>query len=155
MWARFSSSDIGKPPSSARRPGQAGYARRTPIDNRRADTVGQRVAGDLILPGEPNIILALGVGQEAVEDSHPACVAGNTIVQANHHHPPPMRTFLVKLVKFVVQRLLVGGCVPADEGKGDDVVHVEGVGDGDEIPPAYRDNERLVVAWFVDVINKA
>src|SRR6266566_2147447 len=106
-----------KPPSSARRPGQARDARRTPIDNRRGDTVGHHVAGDLILPGEPHILLSLRVGEEAIEHSYPAGVTGNTIVQANHHHPPPTRTFLVKLVKFVAQRLLVGGCVPADEGK--------------------------------------
>src|SRR6266851_4708318 len=154
MRARFSSSDIGKPPSSARRPGQAGYARRTPIDNRRADTVGQRVAGDFVLPREPDILLALRIGEEAVKGSNPAGVAGDAIVQADHHHAPSMRALFVKLIELVAQRLLVGSRIPANEGKGDDVVHVEGVGDGDEILPAYRDNERLVVARLVDVIEK-
>src|ERR1700682_5214092 len=46
--ARFSPSDIGKPPSACR-PGQAGHARQTPIDNRRGGAVGQYIAGDLIL----------------------------------------------------------------------------------------------------------
>src|SRR5258708_891530 len=59
MRARFSSSDIGKSPSTCR-PGQARDARRSPIDHRRADAVGQHVAGDLILTGEPDIPFALG-----------------------------------------------------------------------------------------------
>src|SRR5260221_2632667 len=137
------------------RPGQAGCARRTPTDNRRAGAVGQHVAGDLVLPREPDILLALRIGEEAVKGSNPAGAAGDAIVQADHHHAPSMRALFVKLIELVAQRLFVGGRIPTDEGKGDDVVHVEGVGDGDEIPPAYRDNERLVVAWFVDVINKA
>src|SRR3981189_2867271 len=96
-----------KYPSSACRSGQARYARRTPIDNRRAGTVGQHVAGDLVLPGEPDILLSLRIGEEAVEGSYPACVAGDAIVQADHHHAPPLRAFLVKLIELVAQRLLV------------------------------------------------
>src|SRR5260221_10337990 len=81
-------------------------------------------------------------------------MTGDAIVQADHQHAPSMHALFVELIELVAQRLLVGGRIPADEGKGDDVVHVEGVGDGDEISPAYRDNERLVRAWFVVVINK-
>src|SRR5260370_23212459 len=126
MRASFGLSDTGKSPSTCR-PGQACYARRTPIDNRRAGTVGQHVAGDLVLPGEPDILLSLRVGEKAIEGSYPACVAGDAIVQTDHHHAPPMRSLLVKLIELVAERLLVGGRVPADEGKGDDVVHVEGI----------------------------
>src|SRR5260370_1167725 len=152
--ACFGLSDTGKSPSTCR-PGQACYARRTPIDNRRAGTVGQHVAGDLVLPGEPDILLSLRVGEKAVEGSYPACVAGDAIVQADHHHAPPMRTFVVKLIELVAQRLLVGGRVPANEGKGDDVVHVEGVRYRHEIPSAHRDDKGFVVAWFIDVVEKA
>src|SRR5258707_9350149 len=133
MRAHFSSSDIGKPPSSARRPGETRCARRTPIDNRRAGAVGQHVAGDLVLPGEPDVLLSLRVGEEAVKGSNPAGMAGDAIVQADHHHAPSMHALFVKLIELVAQRLLVGGRIPADEGKADDVVHVEGVRDGDEI----------------------
>src|SRR5258707_10318483 len=152
--ACFGLSDTGKSPS-ARRPGQARYARRTPIDNRRAGAVGQHVAGDLVLPGEPDILLSLRVGEKTVEGSHPACVAGDAIVQADHNHAAPMRAFLVELVELVAQRLLVGGRVPANEGKGDDVVHVEGVRYRHEIPSAHRDDKGFVVAWFIDVVEKA
>src|SRR5207245_11738521 len=93
-------SDIGKSASSACRPGQARYARRTSTNNGCAGTVIQRPAGDLILPGEPDILFVFGVGQKAVEDSHPARVAGDAVVQAYHHHAPPLRALLVKLVKF-------------------------------------------------------
>src|SRR5258708_16292282 len=141
--------------ASACRPRQAGCARWTPIDNRRAGAVSQYVTSDLILPGEPDILFSLCVGEEAVEGSNPAGVAGDAIVQADHHHAPSMHALFVKLIEFVAQRLLVSSRIPTNEGKGDDVVHVEGIGDRDEIPPAYRDNKRLVVAWFVDVINKA
>src|SRR5260370_35900401 len=88
MRARFSSSDIGKPPSSARRPGQAGCVRRTPIDNRRAGAGGQRETGDLILPGEPDIVLALRIGEEAVKGAKPADMTGDGIWQADHHPTP-------------------------------------------------------------------
>src|ERR1700724_106585 len=113
--ASFSLSDIGKFPSSACRPRQARYARRTTVDNGRAGTVIQRPARDLILAGEPDVLLSLGVGEEAVEDPYPARVAGDAIMQADHHHAPPMRTLLVKLITLVAQRLLVGGRVPALE----------------------------------------
>src|SRR5216684_4078716 len=138
----------------ARWPVQARYARRTPINNRRAGTVGQHVAGDLVLPGEPDILLSLRVGKKAVEGSYPSCVAGDAIVQADHHHAPPMRTLLVKLIELVAQRLLVSSRIPANEGKGDDVVHVEGIRYRHEIPSAHRDDKRLVVAWLVDVVEK-
>src|SRR5260370_32212171 len=152
--ACFSLSDIGTSPSACR-PGQARYARRTPIDNRCAGTVGQHVVGDLVLPGEPDILFSLRVGEEAVEGSYPACVAGDAIVQADYHHAPPLRTLLVKLIELVAQRLLVGDRVPANEGKGDDVVHVEGVRYRHEIPSAHRDDKGVVVAWFIDVVEKA
>src|SRR6266852_3981764 len=90
MRARFSSSDIGKPSTLACRPRQAGDARGTPIDNRRGGAVGQHVAGDLILPGEPDILLALRVGEEAVKGSNPAGMTGDAIVQADHHQAPSM-----------------------------------------------------------------
>jgi len=121
----------------------------------RAGTEGERVAGDFILPGEPDVLLSLHVGEKAIEDSYPPGVAGDTIVQTDHHHPPPLRTFLIKLIELVAQRLLVGGRVPANKGKGDDVVHMKGIGDGNEIPSAHGDDKRLVVAWFIDVVEKA
>src|SRR6478672_2366738 len=66
-----------------------------------------------------------------------------------------MRALLVKLIELIAQRLLVGGCIPALEWEGDDVIHVEGVRDRHEIPSAHRDDERLVVARLVDVIEEA
>src|SRR5260370_33484192 len=110
--ACFGLSDTGKSPSTCR-PGQACYARRTPIDNRRAGAVGQHVAGDLIFPGEPDIFSSLCVGEEAVEGSHPAGVAGDAVVQADHHHAPPLRALFVKLIERVAQRLVIVGRVPA------------------------------------------
>src|SRR5882757_1073170 len=152
--ACFGLSDTGKSPSTCR-PGQARYARRTPIDNRRAGTVGQHVAGDLVLPGEPDILLSLRVGEKAIEGSYPACVAGDAIVQTDHHHAPPMCTLLVQLIELVAQRLLVSRRVPANEGKGDDVVHVEGIRYRHEVASTHRHDKRLVVAWFIDVVEKA
>src|SRR5271155_143910 len=133
---------------------QAGYARRTPIDTWRAGTVGQRVACDLILPGKPDISLALRIGQEAVERAYSPCVAGDAVVQARHHHAASIRAFLVKLIELVAQRLLVSSRIPTREGKRHDVVQVKGIGDGDEVPPAHRDDERFVAARLVDMIEK-
>ena len=76
-------------------------------------------------------------------------------MQARDHHAPSMRAFLVKLIKLVAQRLLVSSRIPSRERKRHDVVHVEGIGNGDKIPPAHRDDERLVMAWLVNVIEKA
>src|SRR5260370_38060649 len=135
--------------------GQAGCLRRAAIDDGRAGTVGQRIARDLILAGERDIALALRISEETVEGSHPARMAGDSVVQACHHHAPPMRPLLVKLVKLVAQRLLVSSGIPVHEGKRHDVVHVKGVGDGHKISSAHRYDKRLIVAWFVDVIEKA
>ena len=65
-----------------------------------------------------------------------------------------MCAFLVKLIEFIAQRLLVGGRIPALEREGDDVVHVEGIGNGHKVPPSHRDDERFVVARLVDVIEE-
>src|SRR5260221_5908426 len=141
--------------SLCRWPRQARLARRAPVDDRRSSAIGQYVTGDLVLPGEPDISLALGIGQEAVERAYPARMAGDSVVQARHHHAPPMRALLVKLVELVAQRLLVSGGIPADEGKRHDVGHGEGIRGGGEGPPRARDDERLVVARLVDVIEEA
>src|SRR5258706_4908040 len=66
-----------------------------------------------------------------------------------------MRALLVKLVKLIAQRLLVGSGIPADERKRHDVVHVKGIRNSDEVPPAHRDDERFVVSRLVGVIEKA
>src|SRR4051812_30128890 len=55
--------------------GQACHVRGAAIGDGRVSTVSQHVAGDLVLPGEPDALLALGVGEEAVEGPHSACVA--------------------------------------------------------------------------------
>src|SRR6202022_4973128 len=68
---------------------QARHVWRAAIDDGRGGAVGQRVAGDLILPGEPDILLSLRIGEEAVEDAHPACVAGDGMVEGSHPPPPP------------------------------------------------------------------
>src|ERR1700732_2239221 len=104
---------------------QARHVWRTAIDDGRGGAVGQRVAGDLILPGEPDILLSLRIGEEAVEDAHPACVAGDAIVQAHPHHSPPPRGFLVKPNELHPEPLVGGRWVPGREREGDDVVQME------------------------------
>src|SRR5258708_31430158 len=91
---------------------------------------------------------------EAVERAYAPGVSGDSVVQARHHHTPLMRAFFVKLIELVTQRLLICSWIPAREGKRHDVVHVKGIGDGDKIPAAHWDDERFVVARFVDVIEK-
>ena len=114
-----------------------------------------RPVGDLVLAGEPDARLALRVGEEAIEDAHAIGVAGNTVVERHHHHPALGRAFLVELVEFVLQRLLVGGRVIALEREGHDVVHVEGVRHGDEVAALDRQDERLVHAGFVQIVGEA
>src|SRR3954454_17355210 len=65
---------------SGRRSGQACHVRGAAIDDGRVSTVSQHVAGDLVLPGEPDALLALAVGEEAVEGPHSAGVAGDAVV---------------------------------------------------------------------------
>src|SRR6202051_1661751 len=136
------------------RSGQARYFRRAAFDNGCVGTMIERPAGDLVLPSEPDALLALRVGKETVEGANPAGVAGDAVVQADNHHTPPMWPFLVKLVELIAQRLLLGGRMPALEREGDDVVHVEGVRNGHKVPSAHRDDERFVVARLVDVIEE-
>src|SRR5580693_4778657 len=97
------------------RSGQARYVRRTAFDDGRVGAMIERPAGNLVLPSEPDALLILRVGKEAVEGANPAGMAGDAVVQADHHHAPPMRPFLVKLVEFIAQSLLVGGRIPALE----------------------------------------
>lgn len=66
-----------------------------------------------------------------------------------------MRAFLVELVEFVLQRLFVGRGVMVLEGKGDDVVHMEGIGYGDEVPTLGPDDEQFVHAWLINVLSEA
>src|SRR5260370_2650852 len=131
---------------SSCRPGEARYVRRAAFDDGRVGAMIERPAGDLVFPSEPDALLALRVGKEAVEGANPAGVAGDAVVQADHHHAPPMRAFLVKLVEFIAQRLLVRGRLPALEREGDDLVHVEGGRDGPKVPSAHREDDRSVWA---------
>src|SRR5260221_11294784 len=66
-----------------------------------------------------------------------------------------MAAFLVQLIEFIAQRLFVGGRVPAEEGKGDDVVEMKGIWDGHEVSALQRHYERLVAARLLDVIEEA
>src|SRR6478672_11523697 len=102
------------------RSGQARYVWRAALDDGRVGAMIERPAGNLVLASEPDALLALCVGEEPVEGANPAGVAGDAVVQADHHHAPPLRPFLVKLVEFITQRLLVGGRIPALEREGDD-----------------------------------
>src|SRR5258707_15507861 len=106
------------------RSGQARYVRRAAFDDGRVGAMIERPVGNLVLPSEPDALLALRVGKEAVEGANPAGVAGDAVVQADHHRASPLRPFLVKLVEFITQRLLVGGRIPTLEREGDDIVHV-------------------------------
>jgi hypothetical protein len=83
-------------PSQAGRPVTVGEPRSM------TGVAAQRVAHDLILPGELDIRLALGVGKKTVEGAHPACVTGDA--EADHHHAPSLRALLVKLVELVARR---------------------------------------------------
>src|SRR5882762_7726940 len=136
-------------PSRHGRTGQTGLGRRAPIDNRRRGTIKRGVMRSLVLPREPDIRLALGVGQEPVDGAHPASVAGDAVMEADDHHAPPMRALLIKLVEFVAQRLLVGSWIPTHQWKGNDVVHVKGIRNRDEVSSTYRNDEGFVVARLI------
>src|SRR2546426_6759135 len=97
------------------RSGQAGYVRRTAFDDRCVGAMIERPPGNLVLPSEPDSLFAFRVGKKAVEGANPAGMAGDAVVQADHHHAPLTRAFLVKLIEFIAQRLLVGGRIPALE----------------------------------------
>jgi len=89
--------------------------RRNPIDTGVPNAVGQHVASDLVLPGEPDISLALhksGSGPARVFSAWPEIDRA-----ARHHHAPPLRAFLVKLIELVAQRLLVSSWIPATRRK--------------------------------------
>lgn len=49
------------------------------------------------------------LSEEAVKGVDPAWVAGDAIVQSEHHHAAPMRALVVQLIELIAQRLLVGG----------------------------------------------
>src|SRR3712207_1688178 len=81
---------------------------RAPAYNRGKLTLRQRPTGNLILPGEPDALVALCVFEEAVEGANPIGMATKPVVHADHHHPTPGRSLGVELVKLIAQRLLVG-----------------------------------------------
>src|ERR1700736_2404078 len=66
-----------------------------------------------------------------------------------------MAAFLIELVEFIAERLLVGGRIPANEREGHDVVQMKRVGNGDELAALERDDEWFVAAWLVDMIDEA
>src|SRR5690348_5015603 len=66
-----------------------------------------------------------------------------------------MAAFLVKLVELVAKPLLIGRRIPSIERKRDDVVHMEGVRNGDEITALQGHDEWLVAARLVDVVEEA
>ena len=76
-------------------------------------------------------------------------------MQANDHHPPTMFDFLVQLIKLVTKCLFVSNRIPAGESVRSDVVHVQGVGNSDEIAAFQLDDERFVGARFIDVVPEA
>src|ERR1700738_1069812 len=137
------------------RSGRTGEIRRAAIDDGSSGAIGQCVAGDFILAGKPDARLALRVAKESIERTHPAGMAGDAVMKADHHHAPARGAFFVELVELVAQRLLVSGGIPALERKRDNVVHVESIGNGDEVASAHRNDERLVMAWLVDMIEEA
>src|SRR5260370_42022103 len=66
-----------------------------------------------------------------------------------------MPALFIELVELVLQRLFVGGWVPASERIGNDIVHMEGVGHGHEVPAFQRYDEGLVPARLVDMVGEA
>src|SRR5260370_21994139 len=66
-----------------------------------------------------------------------------------------MPALFIELVELVLQRLFVGGWVPASERIGNDIVHMEGVGHGHEVPAFQRYDEGLVPARLVDMVGGA
>src|SRR5258705_13914925 len=100
---------------SSRGPRQARYVRRAAFDDGCVGAMIEHPSGNLVLASEPDALLALRVGKETVEGAPPTGVAGDAVVQADHHHAPPISAFLVELVEFIAQRLLVRGRIPAVE----------------------------------------
>src|SRR3979490_2647423 len=66
-----------------------------------------------------------------------------------------MAAFLVKLVKLVMQCLLVGRRTPADEGEGDNVVEMKRIRHRYEIAALQRYYERLVATRLVNVVQES
>src|SRR5216684_4333649 len=89
-------------------PWKARDRRRLALEDRRPGTIRQRPARDLVFTGEPDARLRARVSQKSVETAHPVRVTGDAVVKADDHHSPALRALLVKLVKLVAQRLLVG-----------------------------------------------
>src|SRR6267154_4144048 len=81
-------------------------------------------------------------------------MARNAIVKANHQHATAAATFVIELIKFIAKRLLVSSGIPAVEREGNDVVQMEGVWHRDEVSAFQRQNERLVPARFIDVVDE-
>jgi len=82
-------------------PGQNPYDSRAALDDRRAGALFQYEASNLVLASEPDAGLASSYwrsGRAPGSDRR----AGDAIVQADHHHPPPSRTLLVELVELVL-----------------------------------------------------
>ena len=86
------------------RSGQARYVRRTAFDDGRVGAMIERPAGDFVLASKPDALLALRVGKEAVEGANPAIVAGDAVVQADHHHVPSKKLVAVGPGQAVMTR---------------------------------------------------
>lgn len=126
----------------------------TPRYDRRILTLLKHPLDNLILAREPHAIVIFGIGEKSIEHPDPVCMPVDAIVEANEHQAAPSRTFFVELIKLVSESLLISHRIVAFEGERRDVIHMECVRNSDEILPIYWNDEGLVVAGFIDVINE-
>src|SRR5690349_16999155 len=110
--------------------------------------------GDVRATGEPDVRVALGVGDESVETVGPAGHPGHPAVEAHRHHLGRGGPFLVERVESLLGRLVevvAGGIVPPPEAG---IVERQRVGDDQPRPVAYGRVIRQVVVVRVAVVEE-
>src|SRR5258706_16054960 len=122
--------------------------------DRRGRPIAQGPARNFVFSGKPHVGLRARVSQKSVETPHAIWMARDAIVKANHQHATAAATFLIELIKFIAERLLVSSRIPAVEREGNDVVQMEGVWHRDEVSAFQGQNERLVSARLIDVVDE-
>src|SRR5258706_1320409 len=122
--------------------------------DRRGSPIAQRPARNFVFSRKPHVRLRARVSQKSVETPHAIGMARDAVVKANHQHATATASFVVELIKFIAQCLLVSSRIPAIEREGNDVVQMEGVWHRDEVSAFQGQNERLVSARLIDVVDE-
>src|SRR6266851_5543677 len=115
----------------------------------------QGKARNLIFAHECDARMGLSVDDELFEHLRAGRATGDTIVRAHRHHAPPRSGLGIERVELHLEIVSIHGRAEVPSLIVHDVVHVECVGHDSKWFVAHVNQERLVAAYVVSVVDEA